>query len=221
MGEGEYSNPITFVTLAAGNHMPPVPDTPMGLTAMTVKTDSILLSWSPSEVANTVYVVSRSDSVPTDEGHDGRVGAKGLMLSNPATDPRFDRITAGVRGAIYEVYRGKESKTWIKDLVPGRSYGFRVEAMTDATDTVQPVASQFVRFDTSPTAPSRPDPPLLVQRSARQMKVQWARPLDGGRNVTGYVLTMSDGVAKQTFKIAPATVMNYTAVDLKPSSTYT
>jgi hypothetical protein len=218
IGASEYSSPVAFSTLKLGNNPSTCPDTPSGISTLEATNSSLLLTWSKSDVKDIVYVVQRTDGVPTNIATDGS-SVFGLPEPPLATDLRYDRRGAGNKGVFIEVYRGPDTHVLVSGLNPGRSYGIRVQALSNSKALVI-APSQSLRFDTKPTVPATPDSPILVQTSAKQMRVQWNAPVDSGSVVKSYILSLSQNSTEQLVAIDGGGVTNYTFTTLQPASLY-
>lgn len=69
----------------------------------------------------------------------------------------------------------KSALDQVRNLRPGRSYGFRVVPLPVSevfTDIPPQLPSESATFDTVPAPPAQPEPPLLVTRARNSLKVR-------------------------------------------------
>jgi hypothetical protein len=121
-------------------------------------------------------------------------GAATVSFSLPGNSPAATSYTVTSSPGGFTA-TGASSPLTVQGLLSGTAYTFTVRASNASGTSVASAASASV---TATTVPNTPSAPSASSPNAGQDNVSWSAPANGGKGITNYRWTASDGKAGDT-----------------------
>lgn len=173
MGDGRpiYEHVRTTIDL------PPEPPTPLlppvGLKAIVLSSNSVVLYWIDSTL---------SQSVPTDKR---LYTIRRTLVHHPVNHPR------------YKYYNSTDLNYMIDDLKPSTQYEFTVKLVKGRNESPWSMVVQNTTFEAAPSTPPRDLTVVPVQDNPTMVNLNWQPPKTPNGLITGYVVSYTTDLSNR------------------------